>query len=112
MTKLILKSTLIAMTLFASISVTAEPRTVNQPISNMRAYTTGTYFVTLATSAITGGSTCNRTYKVKNDDPGAKTVIASLLTAYALNQDIQIEIPTAAGCTGFGTAIQSVIVSP
>jgi len=112
MIKLMMRSVLLILTIVATVSVNAEPRTVNQAISNMRAYTTGTYFVTLASSAIVGGSPCHRTYAVNNSDAGAKTVVASLLTAYALGQNVQIEIPTAAGCTGFGTGIQSVIISP
>jgi len=112
MKKSILKALVLSASMLAAFNVMAEPRTVVSSISSMRPYTTGTYFVTLATASLADGTSCNRTYRVRNDDAGAKTVIASLLTAYAMGQDVQLEVPTSTGCTGFGTPIQSVIVAP
>ena len=111
MKKHIFKTLLLSTSLLCAFNVMAEPRTVSTNITNLRPYTTGDYFVTLATADIADGSTCNRTYRVQSNDPGAKGVIASVLTAYALGQDIQIEIPTATGCEGFGTPIQSIIMA-
>lgn len=107
----LIKAIVVTLSLLSASTVYAEPRTEVTSISSMRPYTTGTYFVTLATAAIADGSTCNRTYSVKSDDAGAKSVIATLLTAYALGQDVQLEVPTSTGCEGFGTPIQSVIVA-
>jgi len=96
--------------LFSVGFVSAEPRTVVTTISKMRPYSSGAYFVTLASNQLTTG-TCTTVYQVKADAAGAKSVIASLLTAYALGESIQIEIPTATGCEGFGTPIQSVFMA-
>ena len=101
-------------------AVNAEPRSVPVDIVNMRPYTDGSYFVTVSSNAMLPcaanavncipAATCTTVYKVKSDDPGAKAVIASLLTAYALPKQIQIEVPTITGCTNWGTNIASVFL--
>ncbi len=94
----------------ASYTVSAEPRTVPLTISSLRAYTEGTYFVNVNTSSMATGSPCTTTYTVNKDDAGGKNVIATLLTAKASGSTVQIEINTTDGCTGYGTAIQSVFL--
>jgi hypothetical protein len=90
----------------------AEPRTAVADIAKLRPYTSGEYFVTLSSNLL-GGSPCTTTYKVKASDAGAKSVIASILTAYALGQQVQIEVPSGGpDCEGFGTPIQSVFMAP
>lgn len=107
-------SLLITLTISSLLSpiVSAEPRTVLAEIERMRPYTTGGYFVTVGTNAMTDGSTCTNTFTVDGDSAGSKAVIASLLTAYALGQEIQLEIPTgtSASCA-FGHPIQSVFMA-
>lgn len=98
--------------LSATFTVSAEPRTKYTDISSMRPYTNGDYFITLASNQFSNGTVCTNTYKVQSSAAGAKAVIASLLTAYASGQKIQIEVPTATGCQGFGTPIQSVFMFP
>ena len=110
-TKNILKAAVVALSACAAFNAVAEPRTLSGPIANLRAYTSGVYFVTLPSADMADGTTCNKTYKVKADGLGAKAVIASLLTAFALGSDVQLEIPTTTGCEGFGTPIQSAILN-
>ena len=103
----------VAILLISSIGVSyAEPRTVITTITNMRPYSTGGYFVTVASNQLNTGATCSTVYQVQGDAAGANAVIASLLTAYSLEQPIQIEIPTATGCVGFGTPIESIFMRP
>jgi hypothetical protein len=100
----------LGMTVFAG-AANAEPRTAVAKIVKMRPYSTGAYFVTLDSNLL-GGSACTTTYRVNADGAGAKNVIASLLTAYALEQSVQLEVPSGgADCEGFGTPIQSVFMS-
>ncbi len=89
----------------------AEPRTALVDITKMRPYTTGAYFVTVSSNLMANGAQCHTVYKVNAADAGAKSVIASLLTAYSLEKKIQIEVPTATGCIGFGTPIASVFLN-
>ena len=74
----------------------------------LRPYANGDYFVKLASDQLDGAS-CTVTYKVKGVAAGAKAVIASLLTAYALPKKIQLETDP---CTGYGTLIKSVFLQP
>ena len=91
-------------------AVNAEPRTAVVDIVSMRPYTDGSYFVTVSSNAMVGAAACTTVYKVNSEGAGAKSVIASLLTAYALPSQIQIEVPTATGCTGWGSEIASVFL--
>lgn len=106
---------LIALSIFVSAIASAEPRTVPTKITSMRPYTDGSYFITVADRNLANSSgnitiCTNSTFKVQSDAAGAKSVIASLLTAYALDSDVQIEFPTAETECGFGTLIQSVFL--
>ena len=98
--------------LLLSAAVSAEPRTVSTTITKLRPYTDGSYFVTLGSNALNNATTCTTVYLVQSGDAGANAVIASLLTAFALGSNIQIELPTATGCEGFATPIQSVFITP
>ena len=108
---LIKKISLVLIACMISANSMAEPRTAEVSITAMRPYTTGDYFVTVSSSAMATGPACTTVYKVQASDPGAKSVIASLLTVYALGGTLQIEVPTATGCEGFGTPIQSVFLN-
>lgn len=105
----------ISCSLLASGIASAEPRTVATQITSMRPYTNGDYFVTvadrtLANSAGSITSCTSSTFKVNSTDAGSKTVIASLLTAYATGNDVQIEFPSSETTCVFGTNIQSVFL--
>ncbi|RBP51488.1 hypothetical protein [Arenicella xantha] len=99
------------MAIATSFTASAEPRSVAVDITKMRPYASGNYFVTVSSDEMNDSSNCTLVYKVQSDAAGAKSVIASLLTAYALEKPIEIEIPTSTGCEGFGTPIQSVFLS-
>ena len=103
-------ATVLGAIMFSGVA-NAEPRTAVAKIVKMRPYTTGAYFVTLD-SDLLGGTACTTTYQVQADAAGSKAVIASLLTAYALGQSVQLEVPSGGpDCEGFGTPIQSVFMS-
>jgi hypothetical protein len=107
----LLKMCFIVVFTFVSYAAQAEPRTAEATIVWMRPYTTGDYFVNISSSRLTTGATCTTVYRVKADDPGAKGVIATLLTAYSLGAPLQLEVPTNTGCEGYGTPIQSVFLT-
>jgi len=91
-----------------AFNVAASPNTEPSEIRLLRPYANGTMFVQIASGDLSDGGSCSTVYRVRDDQPGAKAVIATLLTAYALEAEVEIELPTATGCTGFGTPIQSV----
>lgn len=96
--------------LFLCGSVTpafAGPFTVETKINWLRSYLDGSYFVNVTSNKLSGGGTCTTVYKVVSSNPGAKTVIATLLSAQASNRNIIIEIPA---CNGWGTEIISVFI--
>ena len=94
--------------MIAAFNAAAAPNTLPGQIILLRPYSNGSMFVQLDTSGLADGTTCTSVYAVRSDLTGAKTVIATLLTAYALGADVEIEVPTSTGCEGFGTGIQSV----
>jgi len=110
MFKSIAKIGIVSAVILSAVAAHADPRSVLVDITRLRPYTNGTYFVSVSSDQLTTGASCTTVYAVKKDDAGAKAVIASILTAFALGSKIQIETPTAVGCTGFGTAIQSVFI--
>lgn len=81
--------------------------TVQTKINWLRSYLDGSYFVNVTSNKITGAAPCTTVYKVVSAQPGAKTIIATLLSAQAANRNIIIEIDNA-GCQGWGTQIISV----
>jgi len=106
----LLKVTMVCAAVLSAVPASADPRSVLVDITRLRPYTSGTFFVSVSSAQLTTGASCTTVYAVKKDDPGAKNVIASILTAFALGSKVQIETPTATGCSGFGTPIQSVFI--
>ena len=83
--------------------------TATTQITNVRSYQEGSYFVTVQSSALAAGGTCTTVYKVNGAASGAKTIIATLLTAKATDRNVRLEMAT--GCPdGWGSEIISVIV--
>lgn len=104
-------SSIILGGLFLSVMPTAYAGdfTARTSIVSVRSYVQGAYFVTLASSALKAGGTCTTVYKVSGDAAGAKTIIATLLTAKATGSQVELEVPT--GCPdGWGSLITSVVV--
>ncbi len=83
--------------------------TVPAKIVWLRSYVNGAYFVNINTARLSGGGTCTTVYKVNQNQPGAKTIIATLLSAKAMNDSITIELDNT-GCKGWGTLITSVFI--
>lgn len=106
--KSVFKLSMLLVGSMMAANAVAAPNTEPAKIKLLRPYANGTMFVQMNTTTLTDGGTCSSVYRVQNDQPGAKAVIATLLTAYALESDVEIELPTSTGCTGFGTPIQSV----
>lgn len=106
--KSVLKSSAVLVASVMAFNVAAAPNTESAEIRLLRPYSNGTMFVQLTTDQLDDGTTCSSVYSVRSELDGAKNVIATLLTAYALGETVEIEVPTSTGCQGFGTPIQSV----
>ena len=104
-------SSLVLSVLFLGVVPVANAGdwSVNTNIVNVRSYLDGTYFVTVGSPALTTGQRCTTVYRVVGSAAGAKTIIATLLTAKATDSQIQVEMPT--GCPdAWGSPIISVRV--
>jgi hypothetical protein len=90
------------LTLMAVLSqnVFAEPTSQAVTITSIRSLGNETYI------SIDDTRLCDtNVFWLKGDYPGAKQIVATALTAFALNKKITLEIRTDTGCTGWGTKI-------
>ena len=104
-------SSLVLSVLFLGVVPVANAGdfTVRTNIVSVRSYLEGSYFVTVGSQALNTGQNCTTVYRVAGDAAGAKTIIATILTAKATDSQIQLEMPT--GCPdGWGSPIISVVV--
>ena len=102
--------------LLVNTSVLAEPRTSAIEIISLRALASGAVLVQVEHSqnmvTMNDGSTCNANFRVENGPDGrGEAIIGTLFLAYGNQQPVVIEIPTGTAECGFGTDVQSVILS-
>jgi hypothetical protein len=59
-----------------------------------------------------GGTACGTdTYTINLSDPGGQGMLAVAMEALALGSTVTPEISNATGCTGWGTALQSLMIT-
>jgi hypothetical protein len=99
-----------ALVLPVSGVVHAEPTTEPLHILYVRSYNQdsaqGAAFFQL--DAVT---LCNTdTYRIDFAQNGSKAALATALLAFSSNSPVRVEIMNSTGCTGWGTAIQSIYI--
>lgn len=92
---------------FVGGSVAAEPTTAPAKIRMIRTYNsdggTGSVYVQLDNKSL-----CDTdTYKINLAWGGSKQVLATALSAFLADSSVRIEVANA-GCTGWGTLVQSI----
>jgi hypothetical protein len=89
----------------------ANPYDTPGTVLYVRPYSSGTNsFVVIQLSH--GGSVCGTdTYTILLSDPGGQGMLAAALEALALEKSVTPEISNATGCTGWGTVLQSLMIT-
>ena len=103
---------LVVASMVATInSAYAGDFTARADIVSVRSYLNGAYFVTISgNGALKNGIACTTVYKVPAAAAGAKTLVATLLTAKAAGNQVELEVATGCPAPKWGQDIISVVL--
>lgn len=83
----------------------AEPTSAPLTLKMLRPYAGGpNVYVYVGETTFCGADT----FVIDTSMPNGKELYAAALTAYAMGKRVRLEVPTATGCSGWGTKVQSI----
>lgn len=92
------------LSLLPTIGLATPESAAPVSVTEIRPYVNGTIFV-----AVDSVELCNTTvFRIDVTAPGKNGMYAAVLTAVATGKKVRLEVSTATGCQGWGTALQSV----
>lgn len=86
--------------------VQAEPTGGRVTVVNLRPYSGGSIYLQVSSTELCG----TEVFSFTGSEVNGKEMYAAALTALASGKQIQLEVSTATGCTGWGTRLQSIFI--
>jgi len=100
--KILIAVLLIALCLASAVQ--AEPTGGRVTIVSLRPHINGAIYVDVSSSEFCGTSV----FSIIATEVNGKEMYAAALTALASGKQVRLEVPTAVGCTGWGSRLSSI----